>query len=243
MTIPKYRTIVVDPPWKISNPNTGEVFMAEKRGANKNRPEGLKRKDPHYSEGITSAYEGTMSIDELKDWDLVPRLAAHDCIIFLWIVNMHLFQAPYILEKWGFNLGHGGRVMTWHKGGPCARSPASWLSNGEFVVVGTKGKTDEHRRYFKSTSGLHSVFSAMNEGNSIKPAKFYRMIEPCTYAPRVDVFARRRHLGFDAWGNQVEPYPKEDMFGNTFPDVSVVELGTGHLHIDQSIEDRKQKLL
>ena len=205
----RYKTIVVDPPWdyntKISEEYRGSMFR--------------KRQD--------SNYDGHMSLDEIKDFDIVSKLADEECICFIWTTNKFLFACPYILERWGFMVGGVGRTMVWNKLGSCAKVHTSWRSNVEFLVVGKKGKIN-----FKSTNGLNAGFSAKNEGDSIKPAAFYRMIEPCTHKPRLDVFARRRHKGFDAWGNQVEKYP-EDLLEADNPKVRVVQFGTGELHIDE----------
>lgn len=40
--------------------------------------------------------------------------------------------------------------------------------------------------------------------HSQKPDEFYEILRRRTPAPRIDIFARRRHFGFDAHGNQVE---------------------------------------
>jgi N6-adenosine-specific RNA methylase IME4 len=40
--------------------------------------------------------------------------------------------------------------------------------------------------------------------NSAKPRIFYAFLRERTLEPRIDIFARKRHYGFDAYGNQVE---------------------------------------
>ena len=37
-----------------------------------------------------------------------------------------------------------------------------------------------------------------------KPSEMRRVIETVSHAPRLELFARRRFEGWDAWGNQVE---------------------------------------
>lgn len=49
-----------------------------------------------------------------------------------------------------------------------------------------------------------AYFKAKRRKHSEKPDVFYANILKVTNAPRIDIFARKRHYGFDAWGNEVE---------------------------------------
>ena len=40
--------------------------------------------------------------------------------------------------------------------------------------------------------------------HSRKPVKMREMIEAVSYAPRIELFAREPHDGWDVWGNEVE---------------------------------------
>jgi N6-adenosine-specific RNA methylase IME4 len=40
--------------------------------------------------------------------------------------------------------------------------------------------------------------------HSAKPRLFYTILKDRTLEPRIDIFARKRHEGFEAWGNEVE---------------------------------------
>ena len=212
----KYKTIVVDPPWHYPVASKPTMISKVKGGI---------KKEEKFFNSITSLYEGTMTVDEIKEFDLVQKISDDECIIFLWTTNKYLFECPSILERWGFDLGDGGRTMCWNKIGAAARSPMNWESNGEYIVVGKKGHPE-----WRTTKGLQAVFNAPNEGHSIKPALFYRMIRNSTHSPRVDIFARRRHDGFDAWGNQVEL--RENDLITRHPEQRIIQIGSGELHID-----------
>ncbi len=41
----------------------------------------------------------------------------------------------------------------------------------------------------------------------IDPEKMHRMIEKVSYGPRIELFAREKHKGWDVWGNEVEGVP------------------------------------
>ena len=209
--LPKYKTIVVDPPWEYK----GKPAKSSKYS-----------KGQMFNKTVTGDYKGTMTVDIVKSFDVVSKLADKDCIVLLWSVNRHLHDCPEIIRSWGFDIKrNGGNTMCWNKTGGCAKSPKCFYSNAEFVVVGKKGDIQ-----WKTTKGLKACFTAKNEGHSVKPAEFYRMIRECTHAPRVDIFARRRHDGFDAWGNQVE-IRENDLVSN-YPPQKVIQLGTGELHMD-----------
>ena len=225
MDIPKYNTIVVDPPWSYGDEGKSTTILKKSYGnkssLNPNATRQLLKRS------TTADYGGSMTIDEIKDFELISNLSSDSCMVFLWTVNRYLYECPTILERWGFNIGESGRTMVWYKssGRPGAQAPNQWESSVEFIVAGKKGSIK-----WRSTKGLKSGFAAKNEGHSIKPAEFYRMIKSCTHAPRVDIFARRRHDGFDAWGNQVE-IRENDLVSN-YPPQKVIQLGTGELHMD-----------
>ena len=54
---------------------------------------------------------------------------------------------------------------------------------------------------------LPTFFREDSTVHSRKPQIFYQMLCRSTPEPRIDVFARKRHYGFDAWGDQVENVP------------------------------------
>ncbi|GAH13102.1 unnamed protein product, partial [marine sediment metagenome] len=49
-----------------------------------------------------------------------------------------------------------------------------------------------------------SVFTEKRGRHSRKPDVFYKTLKQNTQAPRIDIFAREEHDGFDVWGNEVE---------------------------------------
>ena len=51
---------------------------------------------------------------------------------------------------------------------------------------------------------MKTSFSAPARRHSEKPRLLYDSIRRHFPAPRLDVFARRRHCGFDVWGNEAE---------------------------------------
>lgn len=144
--------------------------------------------DKHYS---------LMSLRELFEFD-VNRWAAPDCHLYMWVTNNYLEQAFIILRAWGFRYI---TTITWQKD----RMGIGQYYRGmtEHCIFAVRGKipyrlTEEGRRCQGVTG-----FTAPRTTHSTKPAKMRRMIEIVSPGPRIELFARERHPGWDAWGNEV----------------------------------------
>ena len=95
-------------------------------------------------------------------------------------------------------------TMVWHK--PAGPQPIGYPAyNAEFVLYGKRGKNLGGARVpgFLETKSFSMCFNAPRGRHSEKPAEFYELLRRVTPEPRIDLFARRRHPGFDAWGNEV----------------------------------------
>ncbi|MDA7962885.1 MAG: MT-A70 family methyltransferase [Alphaproteobacteria bacterium] len=178
----KYRCIVVDPPW-----NQG------KTGKRSVRPR----------QGCSLDY-ATMRLEEIKsvpvhDW------ARSNSFLWLWATNSKdkntkrpvLSMAFELLEWWGFTFH---TMITWNKKtGPCPFSPYQVVT--EHVLFGWRGKAQfDPNRLGK----MKTVFHETSTRHSVKPASFYEHIRQSFSGPRLDVFARQKHKGFDGWGNEYQ---------------------------------------
>jgi N6-adenosine-specific RNA methylase IME4 len=169
-----YQVIVVDPPWPVQ------------KLTHKARP------------NQTQMDYSTLSVDKIASLR-VGTLAADDCWLFLWATQKHVLDAYSILATWGF---HYLLTMGWEKTyGRSAGMPLyGFRWNLEFVLVGyNKVKPT----IWPSRPLIPAAFSAVNQGHSVKPDRFYTMIEGLG-SPRIDLFARRARPGWDVWGNEVQ---------------------------------------
>ena len=176
-----YRCIVIDPPW--DQGKTGKRAVRPNQG-----------RDLDYA---------TMSYDEIAAVE-VSEWAADDAFLWLWATNSRsrssgrpiLQQAFDLMEKWGFRYY---TMLTWDKGtGPCPFGPFQITT--EHCLFGYRGKCV----FPKDSMGqMKTLFSAPSRRHSEKPAVLYEHISHYFPSPRLDVFARKRHSGFDAWGNEV----------------------------------------
>ncbi len=178
----QYKCVVVDPPWDQG-----------KTGKRKVRP----------NQGTELPYS-TMTYREIVAVP-VGEWAAEDAFIWLWATNSKsrssgkpiLVQAFALLDDWGFNYY---TTLTWDKStGPCPFGP--YQITTEHCLFGYRGKC----RFPKSSIGkMKTLFEAPVTKHSEKPALFYRNIGHYFDGSKLDVFARRHHDGFDAWGNEAD---------------------------------------
>jgi len=169
----KYQIIVVDPPWNV------------KKLTHKARPNQVEM---DYS---------TMDTKSIKSLN-VGSLADKDCWCFLWTTQKFLFDAKDILEHWGF---HYLLTMVWEKTyGRSAGMPLfGFRWNAEFILVGYNRKPS---LWIKGKPLIPAVFQAENHKHSQKPDKFYDLVAPLG-SPKIDLFARQKRSGWDAWGDEV----------------------------------------
>ena len=134
---------------------------------------------------------------DLSDIAALPiaGLAAEHCHLFLWATQKHLRRAFTLIEDWGFTYR---RMMVWHKEPQGVQLPGLPDYNCEFILHGSRG-----RPQWEDVKKFKLCFTARRGRHSEKPAEFYQLLERVTPPPRIDLFARKRHRGFDAWDNEV----------------------------------------
>ena len=57
----------------------------------------------------------------------------------------------------------------------------------------------------REAKNIHSIIDTPIEAHSKKPDEVRnKIVQLCGDLPRVELFARQKHDGWDAWGNEVE---------------------------------------
>lgn len=170
-----YPCILVDPPWR---------FMA-------------------YSGATVPSRRGqlyaTLSLAELAQLPIAD-VAAKDCALFVWTFGPHLAQTLALGEAWGFTFKTD--VHWWvktRKGGWPVPGLGHWSrKQGEQVWLFTRGRPK------RLSGGVEQIIYAERGDHSAKPPELYDRIEALVGGPRLELFARQRRAGWDAWGNQIE---------------------------------------
>lgn len=143
----------------------------------------------------------------------VSRLARGDCLLFLWACWPTLAQSIKLMEDWGFRYVTGG---AWHKRTKTGKSAFGTgyrlRSATEPFLIGTLGnpQTVRNIRNVIETEDL-DVIDAMTRGHSRKPDEQYAICEQIMpHAIRfLELFARQRRPGWDAFGNQTDKFTAE----------------------------------
>jgi N6-adenosine-specific RNA methylase IME4 len=142
-----------------------------------------RQNDPTHQ--IASPYQ-TMTIDAIKQ---IPIPAADDSILWLWVPNAFLPDAFQILTAWGFTYR---TTLTWAKN---FVGLGDWLGGQtEHCLMATKGN------YKVSRFNESTLLTAPRTEHSAKPDAFYQMVVKLCPGTRIDMFSRKPHDGFMAWG-------------------------------------------
>jgi N6-adenosine-specific RNA methylase IME4 len=141
-------------------------------------------------------HQGTCPYPDMALEDIcalpVKKLAAKDCVLWLWTTNAHMRQSFAVLDAWGFE---SKTILTWakHKFGN-----GKWLrGQTEHCHLATRGKPTI------LLSDQSTLLTARVGAHSEKPEAFYRLVEQLCPGSKLELFARRQRLGFVAHGNAV----------------------------------------
>ena len=117
----------------------------------------------------------------------VAKLAASASHLYLWVPNALLPDGLRVMEAWGFQYKSN---IVWHKlrkdGGSDGRGVGFYFRNVTELVLFAMPRTKPL------------------ETKSRKPDELYRIIETCSFAPRLELFARGARRGWLVWGNQAD---------------------------------------
>lgn len=156
----------------------------------------------------------TMSWEQLQAMP-VSHLGRGDAMLFLWACWPTLRESIALMEAWGFRYVTGG---AWHKRtkhGKTAFGTGYVLrSASEPFLIGTLGSplTANNIRGVIESEDL-DVIDAAVRGHSRKPDEQYdfcRRLNPRALK-FIELFARQRQPGWEAWGNEVDKFQPETL--------------------------------
>ena len=174
-----YQIIYADPPWSYK-----DKCNAGKRGA------GYK-------------YE-TMNLDQLTNlYSMVHTLSlkSENAVLFLWATWPLITDAIILINRWNFSYKTIGFI--WIKQNKLKPTPfmgmGNWTrSNSEPCLIATKGNPK------RISASVHSVIQSPIRAHSQKPDEARdRIVTLMGDVPRIEIFARQRVEGWDAWGNEI----------------------------------------
>ncbi len=177
----RFHTVLADPPWRFSN-RTGKVAPEHRR---------LTR-------------YATMSMADIARLP-VADIVSEPAHLYLWTPNASLPQGMEVLDAWGFEYKSN---LVWHKvrkdGGLDGRGVGFYFRNvTELVLFGVRGK---NARTLAPGRRQVNLIPSRKREHSCKPDEIYDVIEACSRAPFIELFARDTLDGWASWGNQAESY-------------------------------------
>lgn len=183
-----YGVILADPPWVFST-----------------------RSDKGKGRSAEAHYD-CMSWTELAG--LAPSIVevcADDCVLLMWVTDPMLSWGLKLIEAWCFRYKTVGFYWAKSKGyGSCAES-TTWpigtgywtRANPEQCLLATRGCPK------RLNADVRKLIVAPRREHSRKPDEVYGRIERLCAGPYLELFARQRRPGWDAWGDQVDTGPGE----------------------------------
>ncbi|MDA1016821.1 MAG: MT-A70 family methyltransferase [Planctomycetota bacterium] len=186
----RFKTILIDPPWRFQN-RTGKMAPEHKR---------LRR------------YE-TLSMQEIRDLPVADH-AEPNSHLYLWTPNALLPDALDIMKTWGFTYKTN---LVWFKvrkdGGPDRRGVGFYYRNvTELLLFGVRGslRTDRPAR------SQENLLAWQKQEHSRKPPDMRKIIERCSFAPFVELFAREKVEDWTTWGDQCDTYMDDRQIHPTY---------------------------
>ena len=121
------------------------------------------------------------------------------CHLYCWTTNNYLPAALECIQMWGFEYI---TTITWLKDRVGLGQYYRGLTE-HCLFASTKKRLPYKMADGKRCQGV-TAFSEPKTIHSRKPDSMRNMIEWVSYAPRIELFAREHHAGWDVWGNEVE---------------------------------------
>ena len=172
----KYNIIYADPPWRFKY-----------YGKSDDR---YRRAEKHYN---------VMDLEDIKKLP-VKDISNDDCMLFLWVIDPMLKQGLEVMEAWGFK--YKTVAFTWvktNKNNGFFTGMGYWTrANPEMCLLGTKGNPK------RGNADVPQLIISKRREHSRKPDEIrYNIVRLCGDLPRIELFARERIEGWDAWGNEL----------------------------------------
>lgn len=184
LPVSNYSLIVLDPPWQYS----------------------LRETD--------STHRGRCPYPSMTDQQIldmpIGAISQPNAYLLLWVTNNHLPLGFQCLESWGFSYKS---IFTWVKTTKASAEEDPKVNIGighygrnctEHWLVATKGKPGSFTSH--GLTNVPNVIHAPRGKHSQKPEEFWAIADRLAEklgGSNIELFARHRRSGWDAWGAEV----------------------------------------
>lgn len=183
----KYDVIYCDPPWDYGGKMQFDRSSTDKEHFN---PNGRKV----FISSASFKYP-TVKLKDLKKLDL-SKIAADDCLLFMWTTGPQLANAIELGKAWGFEYKTVGFV--WDK---MVHNPGQYtLSQTEQVLIFKHGRIPRPR----GARNMRQLVTIHRKKHSEKPEEVAdRITQMFPTQKKIELFSRRKRKGWEAWGLDV----------------------------------------
>jgi N6-adenosine-specific RNA methylase IME4 len=173
----KYEIIYADPPWSYNEKTDCGGKIGE------------------YNSHVSDNYN-IMSFNDIYNLP-IKDISDDNCLLFLWVTSPNLKEGIKTGESWGFK--YKTVAFVWHK---VLLLPGNYtMPSVELCLIFKKGKIPTPR-------GLRNVRQFLEEKrtrHSKKPDEIRNRIKQMfPHQNKIELFAREKYDGWDAWGNEVK---------------------------------------
>jgi len=172
-----YTAIYADPPWQYTRKN---------------------------GRGIASDHYETMSTSEIAALP-VRQICTKDAMCFMWATFPNLAEALTVMRAWGFT--YKTAAFVWvkqnHSGiGHFCGMGCYTRANAEVCLLGVSRETKVMSQVISHS--VRQIIESPVMRHSQKPDETReRIVQLLGDVPRIELFARERAPGWDAWGNEL----------------------------------------
>lgn len=152
----------------------------------------------NWGNGAVIHHYETMNFDDIVRLP-VKNISADNCHLYCWVTSPFINEGLQLIKDWGFEYK---QLITWIKtyknGDPIMGLGYYFRVCTEFLIFAVKGKIP------RITKSLKNILCSPQLKHSEKPQQFRELIvKHSGDLPRIELFARERFPGWDAWGNEV----------------------------------------
>ena len=192
-----YAAILADPPWRFRTWDQRVAIPKTRKGI-----------FPGTNTSAATHYD-TMAIEDIRALP-VGDLAATDCSLFLWMTWPNLLDGLSVIEAWGFEYktaafvwtkAHAGQLEMFDDDLEGLLGMGYWTrANSEPCLLATRGRPK------RLSADVRQAIIEPRRQHSRKPDCVHGRIERLVAGPYVELFARARRPGWDAWGNELDKF-------------------------------------
>tara|TARA_R100000315_G_scaffold25878_1_gene9987 strand:+ start:5006 stop:5560 length:555 start_codon:yes stop_codon:yes gene_type:complete len=174
----KYQIIYADPPWD---------YKGQTQHGGKGTPD----------TGGASAHYPTLTVAEMKKWDLSSYIDPNGCLLYMWTSSPHLDQSIELMKAWGFKWATVGFVWDKTKVNPGYYT----MSQCELCLIGKYHRIPKPR----GARNIRQLVQVPRGKHSEKPEEVRKRIEEMfPTQDKLEMFARKKADGWDSWGNEID---------------------------------------